>query len=344
MRTASLTAIVTATALSLTPAWAAAEPRAGVLPLDVEGQLPPNGGAAISAEIDAGLHEAGATVVSTAELSTASGAALSSCRDAACLKDVAGKASVQQLVRVSVKMEESDYVIALELVDGATGQVVHQASETCELCGLTEAQAKARTLAASLADRLIAGGDTGKIAVQSTPAGAEVLVDGQPAGTAPLELDLPAGEHVIVLRLAGYADDERRVVVEAGAAAAVAVDLSPSAPGEDEGDEPDRSALLRPIGWASLGVGVAALGAGIALLAIDENPVKYTRCTGVDVDVEGNCRFRYSTLGGGVVMTIVGVVGIAAGALLVARTYKQGKGDERRARVRPTLRGFAIQF
>lgn len=344
MRCASFPAIVTATALCLTPAWAAAaEPRAGVLPLDVEGKLPPKGAAALSTEIEEGLRTAGVTVVPTAELAQVAGTGLASCRDEACLQGVATKATAAYLVRPSVRMEESDYLIAIELVDGATGKVVHMASQTCELCGLTEAQAVARTLAASLQERLVGPEDaTGTIAVQSTPAGAEVLVDGQPAGTTPVELQLAAGEHAIVLRLAGYADEERRVLVEAGAAAAVAAELSAATPADD--GAMDRSALLRPLGWAALGVGVASLGAGIALLVVDENPVKFTRCSGIDVDAAGTCRFRHDTLAGGVVMTIVGVVGITAGAILVARTRKGQESDDRRARVRPTLRGFAIQF
>lgn len=341
MRGATFTALVTATAISLAPAWAMAEPRTGVLPLDMEGKLPPNGGAAISAEIDEGLRAAGATVVPTAELSKTAGTSLSSCRDEACLQGVASKASATHLVRPSVRMEESDYVIALELVD-ASGKVVHQASQTCELCGLTEAQAVARSLAESLKEHLAVAG-TGTLTVRSDPPGAEVLVDGEPAGTTPLELPIAAGEHSIVLRLPGHVDEQRRVVVEAGETSAVEVPLVASAPAEDA--KPDRSALLRPLGWASIGVGAAALGSGIALLVLDENPVKFTRCSGIDVDAEGNCRFRHDTLAGGIVMTIVGVVGITAGALLVARTRKGGgKADDRRARVRPTLRGFAIEF
>jgi hypothetical protein len=343
MRGATFTAIVTATALSITPALAAAGPRAGLLPLDVDGKLPPNGAAALTAEIDAGLRSAGATVVTTDELSKASGTGLSDCRDEACLQGVAGKAAATHLVRASVHMEESDYVIALELVDGATGKVVHQASQTCELCGLTEAQAVARSLAESLKDQLVAASaEPGTLTVESTPAGAEVLVDGEPVGTTPLELQVAAGAHAIVLRLPGHVDEERRVVVEPGDTSSLELRLAAAAPADD--GKPDRSALLRPLGWASLGVGVAALGSGIALLVLDENPVTFTRCSGIDVDVDGNCRFRHNTLAGGVVMTIVGVVGITAGALLVARTRKAGKSDERRARLRPTLRGFAIQF
>lgn len=339
MRGASFTALVTATAISLAPAWAAAEPRAGVLPLDVEGKLPPNGSAALSAEIDEGLRAAGATVVPSAELSSSAGTNLASCRDEACLQGLASTASATHLVRPSVRMEESDYVIAIELRD-SRGTLVHQASQTCELCGLTEAQAVARSLAESLREHLVAA--TGTLTVQSSPAGAEVLVDGEPAGTTPLELPIAAGEHSIVLRLPGHADEERRVVVEAGETSAVEVPLAASA-GVDHG-RPDRSGLLRPLGWASIGVGAASLGSGIALLVLDENPVTFTRCSGIDVDVEGNCRFRHDTLAGGIVLTIVGVVGITAGALLVARTRKGGKADDRRARVRPTLRGFAIEF
>jgi len=352
MRGVSFTAIVTAMALSMMPAWAAAEPRAGVLPLDVNGELPPQGAKTLSAEVEAGLTSAGATVVSSTELAGTFGGKpktaskqLAACRDGACLKDLAAKATATHLVRPTVQMDGSDYVLSLELVDGATGEVVHQASQTCELCGLTEAQAMMRSLAESLKDRLAS---TGTVTVDSTPPGAEVLVDGEPAGTAPLELRLAAGEHTIVLRLAGHADEERRVVVEVGSTAPVTAELTEleqAAPVEPSA--PERKLPLGPLGWASIGVGVAAVGTGIGLLILDERPVEYTRCSGIDVDVEGDCRFRHDTLVGGVVMTIVGVVGITAGALLVARSRKAGKngGDhERRARLRPTLRGFAIQF
>ena len=342
-------AIVTAAAIAIAPVSAAAEPRAGLLPLDVEGKLPPKGKETIGAEIEAGLQGTGATVVPAGELSSALGAKskkaaakkLAACRDATCLQGLATKVTATHLVRPTVRMEDSDYVISLELVDGATGEVVHQASQNCELCGLIEAQEVARSLAASLEDRLE---NMGTVAVQSTPPGAEVLVDGEPAGTAPLELRLAAGEHSIVLRLSGHADEERRVVVEVGSKAALDAELASLAPVPDPKPARDRGALLRPLGWTSLGLGVASLGSGIALLVLDENPVEYTRCSGSDVDAAGNWSGTHDTLAGGVVMTVIGVVGITAGAVLVARARKGATADDRRARVRPTLRGFAIQF
>lgn len=356
MRGSTFTAIVTAAALSLTPTLAAAaEPRAGVLPLEIEGDLPPNGSKSISAEIEAGLQGTGATLVPESELAKAVGGKskkaarkkLAACSDAACLQGLATTATATHLVRPAIRMEDSgDYVISLELVDGATGEVVHRASQTCELCGLTEAQQVARSLATSLQDAMAGAG---KVAVESTPAGAEVLVDGEPAGTAPVELRLSAGEHTIVLRLPGHVDEEHHVVVALGETAALAIELDavPVAPPVDARPR-NRGAWLGRLGWASIGIGFASVGSGIALLVLDENPVAFTRCSGIDVDAAGNCRFRHDTLAGGVVMTIVGVVGITAGAILVARDRKGNKGprkgDARRARVRPALRGLAIEF
>jgi hypothetical protein len=345
MRRATLTAIVAAATLLPLPAGATAEPTAGVLPLDVEGKLPPKGKAKFTKALDEGLARTGVTFVAPAELAGASGGALDACRDEACLQGVAAKTSTTHLVRPSVRLEESDYVIAIAIIDGASGRVVHEVSEVCELCGLSEALTLASTLAASLAPQLTAP-PTGTVTVESTPAGAQVLVDGEPAGTTPLELTLAPGEHRIVIRHEGHVDDERSVTVEVGAASAVAAELRPVVVAPIVEDERGRrDGLLRPLGWASLGVGIASLGAGIALLAIDGKPVEFTRCSGADVDVEGNCRFRHDTLAGGVVMTVVGVVGITAGAVLVARAYgKRGKADQRRARLRPTLGGMAIQF
>ena len=42
------------------------------------------------------------------------------------------------------------------------------------------------------------------VSLSSQPAGAQVLVDGSPAGTTPAELEVEAGERLIELRLAGY--------------------------------------------------------------------------------------------------------------------------------------------
>jgi hypothetical protein len=63
----------------------------------------------------------------------------------------------------------------------------------------------------------------GTASVQSTPPGADVLVDGNPVGTTPLRVELPAGEHAVELRLKGASRTETVDVVR-GAEATLNVD------------------------------------------------------------------------------------------------------------------------
>jgi PEGA domain len=59
-------------------------------------------------------------------------------------------------------------------------------------------------------------GTAGRLLVQSAPAGARVFVDGLERGRTPVTvLDLPRGPHRLRLARAGYADEERRIVVTA---------------------------------------------------------------------------------------------------------------------------------
>jgi hypothetical protein len=76
----------------------------------------------------------------------------------------------------------------------------------------------------------------------------------------------------------------------------------------------------------AIGVGVAALAGGIVLLVLDENPVK-SNCSGPHVDADGDCEFRYSTLGGGIGLTVTGAVVAGGGVGLLLWSRKQAKGE-----------------
>jgi PEGA domain len=56
----------------------------------------------------------------------------------------------------------------------------------------------------------------GKVRFLSTPAGAEVVLDGKPVGKTPYEADIEGGEHVVTVRLEGYFDFEQPLKVEGG--------------------------------------------------------------------------------------------------------------------------------
>lgn len=69
-----------------------------------------------------------------------------------------------------------------------------------------------------------------RLAVGSSPAGAEVLLDGKPAGVTPLVLtDIPEGPHALVLRMTGFQNRNVDVVLGAGESQELNVALVASA-------------------------------------------------------------------------------------------------------------------
>jgi hypothetical protein len=71
----------------------------------------------------------------------------------------------------------------------------------------------------------------GELSVSSTPAGANIFVDNNFVGISPLTLRaIPAGSHVVTVRLAGYQDFEITTQVNAGATSTVAAGMSVAAP------------------------------------------------------------------------------------------------------------------
>ena len=66
---------------------------------------------------------------------------------------------------------------------------------------------------------------TTSVAFQSEPANAEVYIDGEFRGTAPLNLHLAAGAHKVELRLEGFQVWERELTVVAGNDTRVAATL-----------------------------------------------------------------------------------------------------------------------
>ena len=72
--------------------------------------------------------------------------------------------------------------------------------------------------------------DTGMLAVNSTPSGARVLLDGTDAGLSPVVLsNISAGNHTVSLEKDGYSTADRMVSIDAGSLSTVEVSLDPVA-------------------------------------------------------------------------------------------------------------------
>ena len=65
------------------------------------------------------------------------------------------------------------------------------------------------------------------VSFNSSPLNAEVYVDGQFRGTAPVTLRLPAGGHAVEFKLAGFTSWSRNLVVVAGDDTRVTATLQP---------------------------------------------------------------------------------------------------------------------
>ncbi|PJB44848.1 MAG: hypothetical protein CO108_08175 [Deltaproteobacteria bacterium CG_4_9_14_3_um_filter_63_12] len=113
--------------------------------------------------------------------------------------------------------------------------------------------------AAKLARRLITG-ETGILRVGSGEnVGAEVLIDGTPAGLTPFEGELPLGSHSVQARKAGYFDSQVRTVTLAKSAPTELTFELELDPDQQIESEMSTSTL---IGWIATGVGGACLIGG----------------------------------------------------------------------------------
>jgi len=113
----------------------------------------------------------------------------------------------------------------------------------------------------------------GRIRVVTHPEGVAITLDGAPLGATPFEGNIPAGEHVIGLRLEGYEDAERPVTIAVGESRTVDVTLvarveTPAGPTEPGGPPTRLAVESQPAG---------------AAVRVDGEPVGATPVPGAEV-------------------------------------------------------------
>jgi hypothetical protein len=67
-------------------------------------------------------------------------------------------------------------------------------------------------------------------------------------------------------------------------------------------------------------VGLASLATGVSLVAVDDQPDRI-RCSGANIDGDGDCRYRVETRNAGIGVAAAGLVitGTAIGLLIASR-------------------------
>jgi hypothetical protein len=159
--------------------------------------------------------------------------------------------------------------------------------KTCERC----TDQSMRTTADAILKKLIGGGDLGHIKLSSNPSGARISIDGQAIGVTPLDWDLPAGKHTILMDKADLKPVTRDILVVSNKSDAVGMVLLP--PGQVADDHPDEQPS-RIIPISLLSAGGALVITGIVLIAIDQSPspdlparIRDTRPAGIGVAIGG---------------------------------------------------------
>lgn len=179
---------------------------------------------------------------------------------------------------------------------------------SCELCSLVELEqqfAVDLTRVCSQIDALETG--PGRLLLSSDPQEARVRIDGQKVGRTPWSGELTAGEHTIELRARGRLPQRHSVAILGNVETRKHFQLRSSFARRGRPQWP---------AWTSLGLGMAMTVAGTALISVSGKPYQ-GRCTGNDIDVEGNCRFLLETRPLGIALTTLGVGAIAGGVGLM---------------------------
>lgn len=339
-------------ALSLVPSTVVAAPAAGsppdaaaeggrevvvVLPITVRGGPAGHLPRSLEERVAAGLRRGGFAPISadTARARVPAGECA-----AACLQDVVAGTGARHVVRVDVAVEGRDYNVQVVLVRVDTGAAVVTSADHCEICGHEELGERVGDLASGLQRGLAAVAAPPRLRVLSRPDGSAVIVDGVVVGVTPLDINVAAGDHDVVIERPGYVAQRRRISAADGVTATLADPLGP-VPADPPASRPARR--LAPIGWAAVGVGGAAFIGGAALVSLDERPIRRD-CSGANVDDDGDCKWRHDTLAGGATLLVVGVAALVAGAVIVALDRRNRRSSAQRAEVRPRAGGIVVRF
>lgn len=305
-RVRALVAVIAAAlALGPVPIASAAPARAevAVATLQTDGDIPEFWKGEIAKHIEAAIAE-------DAEVRALDASA---CDDAKC--DEVALAGATHLVRATLHEDARVYTLDITVTELATGEVF-ESSEQCPLCGLAEVAEMSARQSKALVRKLDQRADAvGRMTIESRPSGATIVVDGVAHGRTPATIELTPGRHELALERSGYGRVQRTVATVADVRETWSVELV-----QREQRRP-RARALTIAGSVLLGLAAPALISGSTFLALDGKPYR-RRCSGADVDADGDCRMRYATsVHGGVMLGLAAALVLGGIVLLTqART------------------------
>lgn len=217
------------------------------------------------------------------------------------------KAKAPAVVYASVEVATADDGTRKVTIVGYWFQKGADATATrryCERCTEQSLREQADAMMSELAGSRQHG--TGRLKLSSSPAGAKVMVDGNPVGVTPLDYDLAPGNHQVSVVLDRYQVETRPAAIRVGETTLLDVPLvaTSETPADKVTPSGGDGGHVRKLPLALVIGGAAALGTGAVLIAIDEDP-----------SPTGPLEIR-NTAPLGVAVAVTGGVALAAGAWL----------------------------
>jgi hypothetical protein len=315
--------------VAATAAPGTSDVKVAILPLSVEGEISASDRSDLTNALVTGFQRGDFEVLAPDRTDSMSPEA-AGCMNAGCVKAVAKATGSRFIARPLVKVNDRDYAISVELLDGESGQRIAVSNDSCEICGVIDASGLLDSAAASLGLKLAAMAKGPATLVMTTePDGASIYLDGKLLGTAPLDRPITPGKHTLRVVKDGFIPTEREVTFVEGVREELrfALDKMPSAlPG-------------RAVGAASLGVGVVALGGAAFLTWLHDQPYKIggacadPAAPNVMTGPDGSdiCRELWNTKWGALSAGVAGAALTTLGVLVLIDTFKRSDRGRRKA-------------
>lgn len=353
-----------------------------VLPLDIDGDLPPEDEALFVEALEAGLAADGRASVVGQDETAAELGDLAACADSSCAAEIGQTIPGQVAVRASVYAEAEIYDFTITIYDLNSGDSVTDQVGDCTFCPVAEAvdsfQFTAQAALGGVAPMPAAttpGADTvattepdpvespdpvpaedaalieGDISfsVSAEPDDAEIRINGQLVGTGRADLDLAPQELDIVIIADGhseYQEDVRLTETMVGPIF-LRAQLAPEPIVEQRPartrNTSESSFNRRSVGGVMAGVGGAAMIGGIVMLAIDGN----STCESGPLTA---CEEVYETTAGGVALSAVGAVATGIGLGFIITSFESSDAGSDSAErgstlsVRSSRRGAVVNW
>ncbi len=237
--------------------------------------------------------------------------------DQACAKAAVASGKLDGLLFVMVEVERDpaaggDRIKVTGWLYGPDGAPIAAQSLFCNDCRNDTLKPKLEELARLLFSAAASG--SGRLSVQTQPAGATVLVDGEKIGVSPITRGLREGPHTITLELPGHETVTRKVTIQDDAESPIDVALV-----EIGGGGGGRGGSGKGLAYATLGVGGAAIIGGVIMIAIDPRCEK-----GSTSSACAPSKPTYtSTQTPGIITAVAGVAVVGAGWYLLRRSGKR---------------------